>query len=126
MGLERSFCFDVRFNDPQDRNSGALVSDATIDVSFEAMSLAVLPSGRAILLALLAFFAFYVARALWIARHEWKNCGADTKLLYLLVAPILTFAVDILEITDRLFWSGQEKPAHPRRGTGEAATARTG
>lgn len=109
-------------------NLGAVVSEATFNASYGAINLAALPSGRAILLAVLTLFVFYVARSLWIARHEWKNCGPDTKLLYLLVAPALTFAVDILEFTDRLFWSGQEKPAprRPRRRTGEAAAARTG
>jgi hypothetical protein len=60
---------------------------------------------------LMALVAFYVGRSLWIARREWPQCRTDTKVLYLLVAPILTFAVDVLAFTDRLFWSGKfEKP----------------
>jgi hypothetical protein len=54
---------------------------------------------------LLALVAFYVGRSLWIARREWPHCRADTKILYLMVAPPLTLAVDILEFTDRIFWS---------------------
>lgn len=62
--------------------------------------------------------AFYVGRALWIARREWAQCSLDTKILYLLVAPPLTFAVDILEFTDRLFWSRQGKTQRPVRALG--------
>ncbi len=64
---------------------------------------------------ILALAAFYVGRALWIARREWALCTMDTKVLYLLVAPILTFAVDLLEITDRLFWSRRGKIQQPVR-----------
>lgn len=62
---------------------------------------------------ILALAAFYVGRSLWIARREWPQCATDTKILYLLVAPLLTLAVDILEFTDRLFWSrkGKLQPA---------------
>lgn len=62
-------------------------------------------SGSTLLLALaVALVVFYVGRALWIARREWGECRADTKILYLLVAPPLTFAVDLLTVSDRLFW----------------------
>jgi len=57
---------------------------------------------------ILALVVFYIGRALWIARREWAQCGTDTKVLYLLVAPPLTLAVDLLELTDRLFWSRRE------------------
>ncbi|MGE0024532.1 MAG: hypothetical protein AB7S70_12985 [Hyphomicrobium sp.] len=78
----------------------------------ETTILAVLLSAPTLLLALAAF---YVGRSLWIARHVWSECGADTKILYLLVAPPLTFAVDVLEVTDRLLWSRTEaKPARAR------------
>jgi hypothetical protein len=60
-----------------------------------------------------ALAVFYVARSLWMVRREWQACRADTKILYLLVAPPLTLAVDLLEITDRLFWSGDTRPARP-------------
>jgi hypothetical protein len=63
---------------------------------------------------ILALAVFYVGRALWIVRHEWRQCRTDTKILYLLVAPLLTLAVDVLELTDRLFWSRQRK-AQPAR-----------
>jgi len=63
-------------------------------------------SGSTIVLVLaLALVAFYVGRALWIARREWPECRTDTKVLYLLIAPPLTFAVDLLTATDRIFWS---------------------
>lgn len=68
----------------------------------ETTNLSFLLSSSTLLLVLVAF---YVGRALWIARREWSACRSDTKLLYLLVAPPLTLAVDILELTDRLFWS---------------------
>lgn len=73
-------------------------------MSEETTTLAYLLSGSTLILALAAF---YVGRALWIARHEWPQCRTDTKILYLLVAPLLTFAVDLLAFTDRLFWSPQ-------------------
>ena len=57
---------------------------------------------------ILALVVFYVVRALWIARREWGACRTDTKVLYLLVAPLLTLAVDLLEVTDRLFWSRRD------------------
>lgn len=81
----------------------------------DTVSLAYFPSGSSLLLALLALIVFYVGRALWIARHEWRNCGTDTKILYLLVAPILTLAVDLLALTDRLFWRGRDEKPAPRR-----------
>lgn len=63
----------------------------------------------------MALAAFYVGRSLWIARREWPECATDTKVLYLLVAPVLTFAVDILEVTDRLFWRpSARRPVHGR------------
>jgi hypothetical protein len=66
-------------------------------------SLSLLLSGSTLLIALVAF---YIGRSLWIARDAWPQCRTDTKVLYLLVAPVLTFAVDLLAFTDRLFWSG--------------------
>ena len=68
----------------------------------ETTGFSFLVSGSTLILALVVF---YTGRALWIARREWAHCGADTKVLYLLVAPPLTLAVDLLEVTDRLFWS---------------------
>ncbi len=67
---------------------------------------------------ILALVVVYVARALWIARREWGACRTDTKILYLLVAPLLTLAVDLLEVTDRLFWSRREatRSAHGAPG----------
>jgi len=56
----------------------------------------------------------YAARAVVLARNDWPTWRTDTKLLYLLVAPILTFAVDLLQITDRLLWR-RPSPVPPRR-----------
>lgn len=95
-----------------------------LPVTEETINLALLPSGRAILFALLVLVAFYIGRSLWIARHDWRNCGTDTKILYLLVAPVLTLAVDVLEFTDRLFWSRSKKKRRSR--SRQAATARAG
>jgi hypothetical protein len=75
------------------------VNEETTDLSF-------LLSAPALLAALAAF---YIGRSLWIARREWPHCGTDTKVLYLMVAPLLTLAVDLLEATDRLFWSRREE-----------------
>jgi hypothetical protein len=74
---------------------------------------------------MLVLAAFYVGRALWIARREWPRCSTDTKILYLLVAPALTLAVDLLEFTDRLFWSGRGKPTPARRPKPKPAPAMT-
>lgn len=78
----------------------------------ETTSFPFLLSGTTLILALAVF---YVGRALWIARREWPQCSLDTKVLYLLVAPLLTLAVDVLELTDRLFWSGHGKIRRPAR-----------
>ncbi len=82
----------------------------------ETTTLPLLLSGTTFLLALTAF---YVGRSLWIARREWPECRTDTKVLYLLVAPPLTLAVDILNFTDKLFWRAETplRPAHRRRAT---------
>jgi len=80
-------------------------------VAEETTGFPLLLSGTTFILALVVF---YVARALWIARREWGACRTDTKILYLLVAPLLTLAVDLLEVTDRLFWSRRDttRPSH--------------
>ena len=67
-------------------------------------SISFLSGSTLVLVLALALVAFYVGRALWIARREWPECRTDTKVLYLLVAPPLTLAVDLLTVTDRLFW----------------------
>lgn len=46
----------------------------------------------------------YTVRAFWSARREWPNLTADTKAFYLLVAPPLILALDILVVTDILFY----------------------
>lgn len=95
-------------------------------VTYDTINLAVLPSGRAFLLALLVLIAFYIGRSLWIARHDWRNCATDTKVLYLLIAPVLTFAVDLLEVTDRLFWSRRkDAPKRPRSARSRSVTRQT-
>ncbi len=84
-----------------------------LTVQDETTSLPYLLSGSTLILVLAAF---YVGRSLWIARREWPQCSTDTKVLYLLVAPLLTLAVDVLEVTDRLFWSGRKgKPQVAKR-----------
>jgi hypothetical protein len=81
------------------------VTEETTDYTF-------LLSGSTLILAVIAF---YVGRALWIARRELPECSADTKVLYLLVAPPLTLAVDLLSFTDRLFWAGARQAPAPAR-----------
>ena len=86
---------------------------------------------------ILALAAVYVARSLWIARREWSECATDTKMLYLMVAPPLTLAVDVLQATDRLFWRRAVRKAGSRphasyrghqwdaqRARGQAASSR--
>ncbi|WP_439541477.1 hypothetical protein [Hyphomicrobium sp.] len=55
-----------------------------------------------------------MARSFWIARREWPECATDTKVLYLMVAPPLTLAVDVLQVTDRLFWRRAARKAASR------------
>jgi hypothetical protein len=72
-----------------------------VTITDGATSFPILLSGWALIVALIGF---YVGRSLWIARREWSECATDTKVLYLMVAPPLTLAVDLLQATDRLFW----------------------
>ncbi len=90
-------------------------------VTEETTSLAFLLSAPTLILALAAF---YIARSLWIARREWAQCRTDSKILYLLVAPPLTAAVDLLEVTDRLFWSREDREMQPVRAHAPAAARR--
>lgn len=53
----------------------------------------------------------YTARVLLIARNDWGAFSPDTKAFYLLVAPPMSLATDIVLLSDRLFYST------PRRGT---------
>lgn len=46
----------------------------------------------------------YTVRSWVVARESWDQFSADTKAFYLLVAPPLTFALDLLVLTDRLFY----------------------
>jgi hypothetical protein len=89
------------------------------DVTEETTTSISFLSGSTLVLVLaLALVAFYVGRALWIARREWPECRTDTKVLYLLVAPPLTLAVDLLTVTDRIFWSTASTKKHvPRSRT---------
>jgi hypothetical protein len=82
-----------------------------VTLTDDTTTLSFLLSGWALLLALVGF---YVVRSLWIARREWPECATDTKVLYLVVAPPLTLAVDVLQATDRLFWHRSGRKAHPR------------
>jgi hypothetical protein len=51
-----------------------------------------------------ALVLFYTGRAWWIARHDWRSYDSDTKCFYLLVSPLLILAIDVLTITDRIYW----------------------
>jgi hypothetical protein len=46
----------------------------------------------------------YTLRAWWRARREWAAFSTDTKAFYLLVAPPMTLALDVVMLTDRLFY----------------------
>ncbi len=52
-----------------------------------------------------AVWLAYTVRAYWVARDEWKAFSPDTKAFYLMVAPPLTLAVDLVMLTDRIFYS---------------------
>ena len=62
----------------------------------------------------LAIWFSYTARALWTVRSQWRHLTADTKAFFLMVAPPLTMALDLLMITDRLFYSTERHPRQPR------------
>lgn len=51
-----------------------------------------------------ATWLVYTGKAWWVARHEFSRLPGDAKLFYLLVAPPLTLALDVLFFTDRLFY----------------------
>ena len=61
----------------------------------------------------LAIWFAYTARALWTVRSQWSHLTADTKAYFLMVAPPLTLALDLLMITDRLFYSPERKRRQP-------------
>ena len=46
----------------------------------------------------------YTLRTWWVARSRWGQFPPDTKAFYLIVAPPLTIALDLLMLTDRLFY----------------------
>jgi hypothetical protein len=47
----------------------------------------------------------YTAKAWWVARHNWSQFSSDTKAFYLIVTPPLALALDLLMITDKMFYS---------------------
>ncbi len=93
-----------------------MTEEATTSISF-------ISGSTLVLVPVLALVAFYMGRALWIARREWPECRTDTKVLYLLVAPPLTLAVDLLTVTDRVFWS---TAAGSTKGSPRSRTAARG
>ena len=62
----------------------------------------------------LAIWFAYTVRALWTVRRQWSHLTADTKAFFLMVAPPLTIALDLLMITDRLFYSPERNRRQPR------------
>lgn len=48
-----------------------------------------------------AAWATYLARAWWRVRREWARLSMDTKWFYVLVAPPLILAMDLLIWTDK-------------------------
>ena len=62
----------------------------------------------------LAIWFAYTARALWTVRSQWSHLTDDTKAFFLMVAPPLTLALDLLMITDRLFYSPERNRRQPR------------
>ena len=69
----------------------------------------------------------YTAKAWWVARHNWCQYSSDTKAFYLIVAPPLTLALDLLMITDKVFYSpgGEATQMNLQSwGSGSAATPR--
>ena len=71
-------------------------------------------------LLIIGLAAFCIGRSWWMVRHEWRNLSSDTKKLYLVVAPALTPAVDVLEITDRIFWRDNAESSQPHAVVNDA------
>jgi hypothetical protein len=47
----------------------------------------------------------YTIRSWWVARSQWKEFSLDTKAFYLLVTPLFTIVLDLLLLTDKVFYS---------------------
>ena len=47
----------------------------------------------------------YTMKAWWEVRADWHLYAAETKTFYLIVAPPITFALDIFVLSDRLLYS---------------------
>lgn len=47
----------------------------------------------------------YTVRAVWAARRQWKKYSPDTKAFYILFAPLLTFALDLFVVSDKVFYA---------------------
>lgn len=69
-----------------------------------------------LLVAVALLYLTYIARSLWIARSALVKSGWDTIALYVAVAPILTLGVDVLTVSDRIFY----KPTSLPRSLGRA------
>jgi hypothetical protein len=54
----------------------------------------------------------YTFRAWWNARQNWNSYPADTKAFFLVVAPPIMFAMDLILVTDRLFYFACSKGVH--------------
>lgn len=65
----------------------------------------------------------YTLKARWVARAEWTQYSPDTKAFYLLVAPPITFALDVLMVTDRLFYRPGALPLKRANGNSGAGKA---
>ncbi len=72
-----------------------------------------------------AVWIAYTTKAWWVARRDWSQYSFDTKAFYLIVAPPLTLALDLLMITDKVFYSpgGEPTQMDPQSwGSGSSAT----
>lgn len=47
----------------------------------------------------------YAVRAWWVARGEFAQLPLDTKAFYVLVTPPLSLALDLIMLSDKLFYS---------------------
>ena len=52
----------------------------------------------------------YTFRAWWVTRQDWHSFSPDVRAFYLLVAPPLAFALDLVMLSDRLFYWPKRVP----------------
>ncbi len=62
-------------------------------------------TGLSLAWSLPVIWLVYIVRAVWAARRQWREYPPDTKAFYILVAPLLTLALDLFVLSDRLLYA---------------------